>query len=111
MLNNIKMNVTKTAKDGIVNQETIFHFKQSGKTVDASYFGGKIKKGYLVGLLEDSILKFSYCQLRITGETDHGISKCRLSKDPNTSKIMMTESFKMQTENSNDTGTNVFMEI
>lgn len=64
-LNNIKMNVIKTAEGGIVNQETIFRFKQDRSTVRAEYAGGKIGAGYLVGKLTENILKFTYCQLRI----------------------------------------------
>lgn len=41
-LNNIKMNVIKTAEGGIFNQETIFRFMQDRSTVRAEYAGGKI---------------------------------------------------------------------
>jgi hypothetical protein len=111
MLNNLKMNVIQTSKNGIVNEETIFLFEQDAKTVKAQYSGGLIREGYLVGQLTDGILKFTYCQQRITGELDHGASECILSKDKVSGKIKLEENFKMDTEDSKEIGTNIFMEI
>ncbi|MCG8330762.1 MAG: hypothetical protein MI974_23900 [Chitinophagales bacterium] len=42
-LDHIKMRVIETADNGVVNEDTIFHFTQQGNYVEASYSGGKIK--------------------------------------------------------------------
>ena len=75
-LNNIKMNVIETAQNGVVNYQTIFSFSQIDNIVSASYFGGKILKGFLVGTIEKNKLFFSYCQLQTDGKMDNGQSKC-----------------------------------
>lgn len=105
------MNVTKTSKNGIVNNETIFHFEQNENTVKANYSGGQIRNGYLVGQLNDAVLKFTYCQQRITGELDHGESECMLSIEKDSGKVKLEENFKMDTGGSIEIGTNIFMEI
>jgi uncharacterized protein YdaL len=105
------MNVIETSKNGIVNKETIFHFEQNANTVKANYSGGRIREGYLVGQLNDEILKFTYCQQRITGELDHGESECILSIEKGSGKVKLKENFKMDTEVSKEVGINIFMEI
>ncbi len=105
------MNVIQTANNGIVNKETIFHFEQDANTVKAQYSGGRIRNGYLIGQLNNEILKFTYCQLRITGELDHGESECILSVDKASGKVRLEENFLMDTEDSKEIGTNIFMEI
>ncbi len=110
MLNKLKMNVVQTADNGIVNHETIFHFEQKESQVWAHYSGGKIEKGYLVGTLEDELLSFTYCQLRKSGEMDHGESKCNVTREKS-GKVKLEERFAMSTKNSKELGTNIFMEI
>lgn len=105
------MNVIKTAQGGIVNHETIFRFRQDMSSVLAEYAGGKVRTGYLVGKLTDNILKFTYCQLRITGELDHGESECILSKDKVSGKLKLEENFSMSTDGTKEIGTNILMEI
>ncbi len=109
MLNNIKMKVIQTAKNGVVNSDTIFHFKQNGNFVSANYSGGQIKQGHLVGQLIDNILSFGYCQFRISGEIDNGKSNCVLSVTDG--KIKLEEKFEMNTEETLEKGINIFKEI
>lgn len=65
------MNVVQTAKNGVVNELTIFHFLQEGNFVSANYSGGLIRRGYLVGQLNSGRLSFSYCQIRTNGQIDN----------------------------------------
>ena len=109
MLNNKTMNVVQTAKNGVVNHETLFHFSQKGNVVSAHYAGGFIKQGYLVGTLTDQKLRFSYCQIRTNGQMDHGTSECKLSSDKG--KVTLEERFEMSSENGLVLGTNIFKEI
>ena len=105
------MRVIKTSGNGIVNHETIFHFRQKDQVVSSNYSGGKILEGTLIGLLDNNVLHFTYCQLLVDGEMNHGESKCVVSKDPMTGKIRMEEKFEMRTGASVSVGTNVFMEL
>ncbi len=105
------MNVIQTSKNGILNEETIFYFNQDENNVMANYSGGRIRLGYLVGQLNDTVLKSTYCQQRITGELDHGESECILLIEKDSGKIKLEENFKMDTQDSKEIGTNIFMEI
>jgi hypothetical protein len=110
MLHNIKMNVIQTANNGIVDSATIFHFEQEANKVNARYSGGRIDHGYLVGQLNGKTLRFVYCQLRITGELDHGESECILSVQES-GKLQLEENFRMETDGSTETGKNIFTEL
>lgn len=109
-LDGIRMNVIKTAENGVVNHETIFSFSQKDGVVSAEYQGGKIRKGFLVGKLPtQNQLEFSYCQMQIDGKLDNGVSTCQLSKNEN-GKITLTEHFEWKSR-PGEFGTNVFQEL
>ncbi|MFN8392799.1 MAG: n-acetylglutamate synthase [Bdellovibrionota bacterium] len=62
--------------NGQVGSETRFHYEQDGTTISASYAGGAIARGALLGSIdENGCLLFSYHHLSITGELHAGI--CR----------------------------------
>ena len=108
-LNNLKMNVIQTAPNGVVNDLTIFTFSQADNFISASYAGGQIFKGYLVGTLHNDKLLFSYCQLQNDGKMDNGQSECALSIGGN-GKIRLTEHFEFASRE-NGQGINVFQEL
>lgn len=109
-LDNVKMQVIKTAEKGVVNHETIFEFSQNKGVVSAEYSGGKICLGYLVGkFTADNQLTFSYCQLQTDGRLDSGISLCDVSKNAE-EKIIFLEHFEWKSR-PGEFGTNVFQEI
>lgn len=108
-LDNVKMNVLQTAEQGVVNQDTIFVFRQIGSQVSAEYSGGKISKGYLIGLMVNDKLTFSYCQLQVNGKLDCGISTCEISRDEH-HKIKLEEHFEWASR-PGEKGTNIFVEI
>ncbi len=105
---NVKMNVVKTAANGVVNSNTLFSFHQSGDTVWAEYDGGGVTKGFLVGKVQGSSLKFRYCQTDINGNLDGGVSNCRLERMTD-DRMRMIETF--QWESRNETGENIFEEL
>ena len=107
ILDRIKMNVIKTAENGVVNHETIFHFSQKDEIVSAEYQGGKILKGFLVGKLSiQNQLEFSYCQMQVDDKLDNGVSICQLSKNEN-GKIILTEHFEWKSR-PGEFGVNIF---
>src|SRR6185503_8946055 len=105
-LDNISMNVIKTAPNGVVNEHTIFNFSQTGAIVSATYNGGKIEKGFLVGTMENDRLHFSYCQLQTDGTLDNGSSFCDLSINAE-GKIILSENFEWASR-PGETGINIF---
>lgn len=105
-LNHIQMRVIQTASNGVVNHETLFEFSQKENRVQASYSGGPIEQGFLVGTIKASVLFFSYCQLQTDGTLDNGISKAELSIGPK-NKIKLTEHFEWKSR-PGETGINIF---
>ncbi len=109
-LDTLKMNVVKTAENGVVNHETIFVFSQKGDVISAEYSGGKIRQGFLVGkFLAENQLTFSYCQIQLDGKLDNGLSTCELSRNEN-GKVTLTEHFEWKSR-PGEFGTNIFQEI
>lgn len=109
-LDGIKMNVVKTADNGVVNQDTIFTFSQKDYVVSAEYQGGRILKGYLIGKLSpQNQLEFSYCQMQTDSKLDNGLSTCQLSKNEN-GKIILIEHFEWKSR-PGEFGTNIFQEL
>jgi hypothetical protein len=107
-LDRIQMHVVSTAQGGEVNNETLFDFTQDGSVISARYTGGKIKLGYLVGILTDEDFKFRYTQVDNDGRLDGGYSTCEISRMAD-GRIRLLEHFKW--ESREGTGTNVFEEI
>ena len=103
------MTVVQTSPHGVVNRDTIFVFSQQGTVISAEYSGGKIVKGFLVGVMNDARLNFSYCQLQSDGNIDNGISSCEVSLTPG-GKIRLTEHFEWKSREG-VTGTNIFEEL
>lgn len=109
-LDGIKMNVIKTADNGVVNQDTIFIFSQDDDVVTAKYQGGRILQGYLVGkLTAENKLDFSYCQMQLDGKLDNGLSTCQVGKSDN-GKLQLVENFEWKSR-PGEFGTNIFQEL
>ena len=108
-LDSLKMNVIKTAEQGVVNEDTIFDFKQTENFVSAEYSGGHILKGFLVGTVEGNHFQFNYCQKQIDGKLDNGASICEVTKNEN-GRIRIIERFEWESR-PGETGVNIFEEI
>lgn len=107
-LDGIKMHVASTAESGEVNSETLFEFIQEGSVVSAKYTGGKIKLGYLVGIMNLDKFDFRYTQVDEDGRLDGGYSTCEVSRMDD-GRIRIFEHFKW--ESREGTGINIFEEI
>ena len=104
----IQMRVISTADTGAVNAKTLFTFTQEGEVVSASYSGGEVRLGYLVGVISPEGLRFRYAQLNIEGRLDGGYSTCEISKTHD-GRIHLIEHFKWDSRPGS--GTNVFEEL
>ena len=58
--NNKVFSLVQNTDKGRVDSETIFEYKQNGNLVTADYFGGPIKYGKIIALLEDEKLDMLY---------------------------------------------------
>lgn len=78
-LNNKKF-VTTQNKNGLSSDETIFYYKQEGNIISATYKGGAIKKGLIIGKqIEDSKIELLYQCITIEGELKAGHSIGKVS--------------------------------
>jgi hypothetical protein len=101
------MRVVQTAANGVVGLGTVFHFTQTGTMVEARYSGGRVAAGYLVGILENDVLSFRYCQISDGTHIDGGTSRGVLEKTPE-GRIRVIESFEW--ESRDGTGVNIWEE-
>ncbi len=73
------MHATQTAPNGAIGPDTVFEFTQRGEIVEARYAGGKIKVGFLVGVLADARLEFRYAQVHEDSSIHGGHSLCEVA--------------------------------
>jgi GNAT superfamily N-acetyltransferase len=66
--------VQNDGMDAEVNTDTTFHFFQHKELVFAEYKGGKVKKGEIFGIIENSTIRFYYHQENLSGERNQGSS-------------------------------------
>lgn len=60
--------------NGETSNETIFYYKQNDNILTADYFGGKIKYGHLIGLVdEEGNIEIHYHQINIHDNIMTGI--------------------------------------
>ncbi len=57
---------------GEVGPETVFEYHESDGVIWASYSGGTVRRGFLVGTREGDTLTFRYSQLNLDHETSSG---------------------------------------
>ncbi len=63
----------QNSANGEVSSQTIFHYKQEGNILSATYTGGQIVKGTLIGLVnKDGSLQFRYNHVNKLNEIKGG---------------------------------------
>ncbi len=72
--NNKKFRPVQNTQNGETTEETIFEYKQNGEILTSEYFGGKIQKGHLIGLVdENGNIEMRYHQVNEKGQLMTGI--------------------------------------
>ena len=72
--NNRKFIAESNSENGEVDSTTVFNYYQNGKTVWATYEGGSIAKGHLIGTVSlNGTLTFNYHHININNEYKSGI--------------------------------------
>lgn len=100
------MNAVKTASNGVVNHDTIFSFSETDGVITASYIGGQVKHGYLIGKISNSKFEFQYTQIHTDNQLDGGHSICEIEMLAD-GRVQLIEHFKW----SSGEGTNVIEEL
>ncbi|WP_413513609.1 n-acetylglutamate synthase [Myroides odoratus] len=74
--NNKTFRPISNTENGETSKDTIFHYQQEGNILTSEYKGGKIKKGHLIGLVDESgNIDMRYHQINTDGELMTGICK------------------------------------
>jgi hypothetical protein len=102
------MRVASVGSTDGIDARTIFRFRQSGGTVWASYTGGNIAQGFLIGMLENAVLAFDYIQVTRNGRRDKGESRCELEVSAE-GRLQLIERFQWVSREGS--GVNVLEEI
>ncbi|MGY6562879.1 MAG: n-acetylglutamate synthase [Luteibaculaceae bacterium] len=98
------------SENGETSDETIFNYRQEGNMVKATYSGGKIKFGHLIGLIDEfGNIDMRYHQINSNNELMTGICKSRPEVLPN-GKIRLHETWQW-TSGDNSKGTSIIEEI
>lgn len=107
-LHELRMKAIQTAETGEIGPDTEFEFTQEGSVVTASYRGGAVRVGFLVGKMLGDKLEFRYCQLNHEGSLDSGLSNCDIKTAPS-GKLRIYEHFSWESRGT--TGTNILEEL
>ena len=75
---NRKFRAIQNTENGETSAETVFLYCQEGKILTAEYSGGKILKGHLIGLVDESgNITMRYHQVNTAGELMTGICQSK----------------------------------
>jgi hypothetical protein len=98
------------SENGETSAETVFHYRQDGSILTSEYSGGKIKKGYLLGLVDEAgKIEMRYQQINDRNELMTGICVSTPEIMPN-GKIRLHESWQW-TSGDRSTGSSIIEEI
>jgi len=92
ILNGKRFKSISITKNGEVNSETTFHYRQNKNVIWATYEGGNILFGTLSGKLEKNKLTFTYQHQNINGEFKTG--KCKSDIKIVNNKIRLKEKWE-----------------
>ena len=83
-----------SSANGDAGEETLFHYQQQSFLVSATYSGGAVLFGHLIGLVNaEGIMEISYHHINDEGEVRTGISVSRPEVLPN-GKIRLHERWR-----------------
>jgi hypothetical protein len=83
--------VVATSPASAISSETWFEFREHAGVVEASYGGGKIVRGYLIGRREGSELAAAYSQLHTDGQLRSGSNRMRLEQQPDRTLLLIED--------------------
>lgn len=98
------------SENGETSDATTFNYRQNGNLLTATYSGGKIKFGHLIGLVDEfGNIDMRYHQINSNNELMTGICKSKPEVLPN-GKLRLHEIWQW-TSGDNSKGTSIIEEI
>ncbi|AZQ60965.1 n-acetylglutamate synthase [Flammeovirga pectinis] len=90
---NKRFRAISNSKNGEVDAETFFHYRQGGDVIWATYHGTNIKMGTITGIVkEDSSLVFTYQHVNLNDEIMTG--KCISTPKIDEGRIILSENWE-----------------
>ena len=83
---------SSNTSSGEVSEQTIFHYREMGDVIWATYQGGEIKFGTLTGTRENNVLFFHYQHVNDKGDIRTG--KCKSTIQRIDGKITLSEEWQ-----------------
>ena len=96
------------AGGGQLSRETTFHYVESDDMVSATYAGGRIRRGFLVGVRHGDVIDFRYAQLHDDGTTACGHCLSHIDELPD-GRLRLNETWSW--ESREGSGSSVVEEI
>ena len=88
--NNKTFSLVENSENGSVNSDTVFKFEHKGDLVTADYYGGGIRYGKIISILENNTLTMRYQCLTDAGELKAGKAIAQISlSDKNKIKLKL----------------------
>lgn len=108
--NNKTFRTQRNSINGETSADTVFHYRQTGNLLTATYSGGMIKFGHLIGLVDTSgNIDMRYHQVNLKDELMTGICFSRPEILPN-GKLLLHETWEW-TSGDRSKGTSVVEEV
>ena len=107
--NNKTFLLVDNSKEGTVNHDTVFKYKQEGNLVTADYHGGTIVYGKIIALLEGDQLHMRYQCLTIGNELKSGKAIASISTSEE-GKLKLSLEWEWL-EGTNEKGTSEYLEM
>ena len=108
--NNKTFRPIQNSDNGETSEQTVFHYKQEGNILTCEYFGGKIIKGQLIGLVDDNgNIDMRYHQVNDQSQLMTGICQSKPETLPN-GKIRLHETWQW-TSGDGSKGNSIIEEI
>ncbi|MDW5329845.1 MarR family winged helix-turn-helix transcriptional regulator [Plantactinospora sp. KLBMP9567] len=89
---------------GEVDAATVFDYRERGGEVSATYAGGSVRTGHLVGTRDGDTLDFRYVQLNTAGQTSTGHCVSRISVLPD-GRLRLDETWSWESREGSGTST------
>jgi hypothetical protein len=90
--------------EGDVGPATVFDYHEADGVIHASYSGGSIERGFLVGIRAGNALDFRYVQLRGDGSTAAGHCTSVIDREPD-GRLRLDETWEWESAPGNGTST------
>ena len=107
-LHNMMFKVLDNSDSGEVDGGTIFHYRQEGSIIWATYKGGSVIFGTLSGFRENDTLHFTYQHRNTEGQFKMG--KCTSQIEINEDAVQLHESWQWSGDNGTK-GTSILQEL